>query len=376
MPTVALTDLTIRKLKIPERGQQDFFDTTLKGFGVRVSQGGSKTFFLMQWKKRKRTTLGRYDIVSLADARKLAKGILADETLNPEEGPAIAFRDALNTYLDVHCEPRQKPRTYQENKRLLERHFLPDLGDIQLKDLTAHDVTPILDGLLETPSLANHAFTALRSFLRWAVSRSYIPYDPIGGLRKPAKTTSRDRVLTDKELTAVLKTALGMGRYGQIVISLALLGQRAGQIANLHNGYINKGEKLITWPGELMKNNKEHTIPYGRRFASILKEQPSEGLVFPTNKDATLPFNTWSKKKKEFDKACPLPHWTLHDLRRTFSTGHAKLGTQPHIVERILAHTGGTVSGVAAIYNRHAYIDEMRAALLTWERHLEAFVKS
>ena len=376
MPTVALTDLAVRNLHIPERGQTTYYDQSLKGFGVRVSQGGTRTFILVHGEKRKRITLGRYGIISLADARKKAKGILAEKTLNPNEAPTVTFRDALDTYLTVHCEPRQKPRTFQENKRLLERHFLPKLGDKALRDITPHDVTPILDGMLKTPSLANHAFTALRSLLRWAVSRSYIPYDPIGGLRKPAKTTARDRVLTDEELKAVLQAAPEMGRYGYIVLSLALLGQRAGQMAHLHNDYINKDERLITWPAGGMKNNREHTLPYGPWFADILQEQHSEGLVFPTNKDSTLPFNTWSKKKSEFDTACPLPHWTLHDLRRTFSTGHAKLGTEPHIVERILAHTGGTVSGVAAIYNRHAYIDEMRAALLMWERHLEALIKS
>lgn len=376
MPTLTLTDLAVRKLTIPERGQTTYYDKSLKGFGVRVSPGGTKTFVLVHGKKRKRTSLGRYGVISLANARKKAKGILYDETLNPNQAPSLSFSEALTRYLDVHCEPRLKPRTYKENKWLLERHFLPDLSDTELKDITPHDVTPILDGLLETPSLANHAFTALRTFLRWCVSRSYIPYDPIAGLRKPAKTVSRDRVLSDEELTAVLKAAAEQGRYGQIIISLALLGQRAGQIAKLHNDYIDKKKKLIRWPGEAMKNNKEHIIPYGRWFAKILKEQPSEGFVFPTNRDKALPFNTWSKTKKAFDKACPLPHWTLHDLRRTFSTGHAKLGTEPHIVERILAHTGGTVSGVAAIYNRHAYIDEMRAALTKWERHLEALFKS
>ena len=60
----------------------------------------------------------------------------------------------------------------------------------------------------------------------------------------------------------------------------------------------------------------------------------------------------------------------LHDLRRTMATHMAGMAVPPHIVERILNHTTGTISGVAAIYNRFAYIEEMREALTMWERKI------
>ena len=56
-------------LKPPEHGQTDYWDGASNiGFGIRVSQGGSKTFFQMyrRNKKRKRNTIGRYPNVSLA----------------------------------------------------------------------------------------------------------------------------------------------------------------------------------------------------------------------------------------------------------------------------------------------------------------------
>jgi hypothetical protein len=41
----------------------------------------------------------------------------------------------------------------------------------------------------------------------------------------------------------------------------------------------------------------------------------------------------------------------------------------------LLNHISGTVSsGVAAIYNRHAYMDEMRAAIDAWEKRLSVIV--
>ncbi|MDP6819817.1 MAG: integrase, partial [Alphaproteobacteria bacterium] len=71
------------------------------------------------------------------------------------------------------------------------------------------------------------------------------------------------------------------------------------------------------------------------------------------------------------DKRCCVEGWTLHDLRRTFSTNLASLAIHPHVVERLLNHSSGTISGIAAIYNRFDYMDEMRAALSQWEDKLE-----
>ena len=57
-------------------------------------------------------------------------------------------------------------------------------------------------------------------------------------------------------------------------------------------------------------------------------------------------------------------------MRRTFATNLADLKVPPHVIERILNHASGTISGVAAIYNRFSYMDEMRAAIDAWEKRL------
>jgi integrase len=67
--------------------------------------------------------------------------------------------------------------------------------------------------------------------------------------------------------------------------------------------------------------------------------------------------------------------WILHDLRRTAATGMARLNIPPHVVDRVLNHVSGSIRGVAAVYNRHAYLDERRAALEAWSRHVESIVR-
>jgi hypothetical protein len=63
-----LTELTVRALKPPERGQKDYADDAIPGLAVRVSQGGTKAFTLTYGSPRKRLTLGRFPIISLAQA--------------------------------------------------------------------------------------------------------------------------------------------------------------------------------------------------------------------------------------------------------------------------------------------------------------------
>jgi hypothetical protein len=69
----------------------------------------------------------------------------------------------------------------------------------------------------------------------------------------------------------------------------------------------------------------------------------------------------------------PLPHWTLHDLRRTFRTGIGKLGVRPDVAELCINHVKG---GVEAIYDRYKYEREIRAALAVWADHVLASVEN
>lgn len=62
--------------------------------------------------------------------------------------------------------------------------------------------------------------------------------------------------------------------------------------------------------------------------------------------------------------------WRLHDLRRTGVTVMARLGIGPHVADRVLNHTEGTIKGVAAVYQRHEFLTERAAALDAWAQHV------
>jgi len=87
-------------------------------------------------------------------------------------------------------------------------------------------------------------------------------------------------------------------------------------------------------------------------------------------------FAGWSegRKKRELLALSQTSGWTLHDLRKTTATRMAELGIAPHIIERLLAHQSGVVSGIATIYNRPSYMLEMRDALQKWETRVHTLL--
>jgi hypothetical protein len=117
-----LTDISIRSLTPPERGQKMYPDENLPGFGVRVSQGGTKTFVPVHGINRRRETIRRYPTLTLQAARAEARRRLAEYTLGRVSLPPGSFDDAVAQFIQA-AEKRNKPRTVRDYRRLLRRHF-------------------------------------------------------------------------------------------------------------------------------------------------------------------------------------------------------------------------------------------------------------
>lgn len=364
----ALTDVGVRAAKPPRTGTITIWDTAVRGFGLRVSQGGTKTFFVMTGRERSRVRIGHYPQWSVKDARQQALKTLADRAGKPAP-KRVSFESAFEQFKIAHTS-QKRPSTRREIERLITQHFLPKLRTRSMADIAPKEITNIIDSLLDRPGACSHAFAVIRLLFRWSVKRKIIERSPIEGMEAPVPPSSRDRVLTDDELVAVYRNAVAQ-RFtgGKIVQLLILTGQRRGEIGALRGEWIDCNAKTITLPSEITKNHRTHTFPYGEMVAEVLKDLPKKGYLFPARgSNGDKSFCGWSKLKNGVDPGCP--SWTLHDLRRTFATNLAALDVPPHVIERILNHASGTISGVSAIYNRFSYLDDMRAALQKLETRL------
>jgi integrase len=375
---VRLTDITLRSLPAPPKGQRTYIDDTLPGFGVRVSQGGTRTFVLVHGRIRRRETIGRFPPLTLQEARIEARRRLAEYTLGKVAPIPITMDEAVAEFIAA-AETRNRPRTVGDYRRLLKRHF--NLGQTRLTDITTAEIKRRLTRLSATPAEHDHAYVIVQIFFGYAVRQGWLSRNPVEGIPKPPRPAPRERVLTDEELGSVWKAAGEFGYpFGTIVQLCILTGQRRSEIGNLRWDYIDDRAGTITLPAYETKNNRQHAFPIGAMAAAIVKPlDRSTPYLFPARRERRVGmeptvYGSWAKDKAAFDQLCPLPHWTLHDLRRTLATNLAGLSTPPHVLEKILNHSAGTISGVAAIYNRFRYMDEMRHAFAAWEAKLGLLV--
>lgn len=226
-----LTDLKIKQLKPPETGQKTHFDKVLPGFGVRVSQGGTKSFVVMYGPKRRLKTIGRYPRLSLSKARREAKRLQAElfdkgGTLSSYE--KISYDDARQRFLE-DSKTRNKERTYTDYNRLLNRHFS---FSKRLAEITRADIMDTVERLSSTPSEQQHAFVAMRVMMNWSVKRGFIDVSPVPSFS--FKTPARAHIVSDAELALLLQRSVTVGfPYGTITQLLILTGQRRGEIAAL-----------------------------------------------------------------------------------------------------------------------------------------------
>lgn len=363
-----LTDFSINSLQAPSRGTVIYADDKVPGFGVRVSLGGTKSFVLTHGVRRTRETIGRVGIISLHDARAEAKRRLAEYTLGKTKPKSIAWDAAKEEYLVV-VAANCKPRTHHDYSWYLNTQFR--FGETRLSDLSPLDIQRKLDALEDRPALHRYAYCVLRAFMRWAYRRHYLDQNPMARMEAPPPVPSRERTLTDQELTAVWHGAAQLGVYGTIVRLLILTGQRREEIAQLTGDMI--GEGTITLPSWLTKNGQEHAFPIGPLAQSLLPKPHKNGRLFPARRERSdKAFSGFSKGKAELQKLTNTSDWTLHDLRRTLRTKWAELGVRKEVAERYINHISGEHAGIAGVYNRYSYSSEMQAAVAIWESHLVA----
>jgi integrase len=386
-----LTAQEIARYRPPAgKADQIVFDSELSGFGLRY-RAGKRTWIYQyafgsgEGRVNARMTLGEYPALSPTKARHTAEDLYAkvrlgqhpaaDKRANRDEH-RNTFGKLVSGYLEFQ-KNEVRSSTYVGVELYLSRyasalHGLP---------ATVVDRKKIAD-LLETIGKnngavsANRARAALSAMFSWAMRRGLHDSNPVIGTEK-RRERSRDRVLSDSELSKIWN-ALGANDYDDILRLLLLTGQRAGEIGGLCWSEIDFDEGLISLPAQRTKNGHPHSFPMSKPVRDILKARPQKReFVFGRGRGGFSGWNGGTKGKLDEHIAgagSPLPHWTIHDLRRTFATGLQRLGVRLEVTEAILNHVSGSRAGIAGIYQRHDWATEKRAALDAWAAHVLAAV--
>ena len=246
-------------------------------------------------------------------------------------------------------------------------------SDVTLESLQERTIVTLAKGHRASNCNARCAkmrgMTATRQQLLAIVERS-----PCEGIRAPTVERTRDRVLADWELAEIIRAArlLG-GPYGAIVEVLALTGQRRDEVARMSWDEVDLERRIWTLPAIWTKNDKPHIVQLADPVVVVIGAQPRSGR-FVFSRNGITPMGDFSSQKRRLDDLCGVSHWRLHDLRRTTVSGMARLGVAPHVADKILNHVAGTISGVAAVYQRHEFMDERRDALERWGAYVESLL--
>lgn len=388
-----ITELFVKQQSPPRTGRVDWADTELRGFGLRISASGAKSWTVVYRVSKTgelvRETLGSVDdIPNVAEARALALASKekARAGINPvaERRAAAAATPAATTFEAVANRfvaeflYQKRPNTIANWTRIIETDIKPHWRGRQFRDIGKADVLALFNAKAKTrPKQADEVRKVLRRLCGWAVSENIIAADgdPTKDVAKRVpKREDRDRVLTDSELKIFWAGCDRLGwPFGPAFKLLALTAQRREEVGAAERREFDGA----TWtvPGLRSKNGKANIVHLSAQALAVLETIPTDGnLLFASR--GTIP-SGYSKVKTRLDSYMaeiagqPIEGWVLHDLRRTATTGMARLGIAPHIADRILNHQDGTISGVAKIYNKFAYLEERQLALDGWGLFIE-----
>lgn len=226
----------------------------------------------------------------------------------------------------------------------------------------------------------------LSALFRWAEEEELVAANPMFKKKWPA-CRPRTRNLKDEETKWVLLACAAVrvdgraaGRWASVVETLLRLGQRESDVKLLTDSELDLNQGLLTLPPERHKGGREHVLPLPSQVVDILcsVDRPDgSGRVFQRLGKKEDGLNAVRAKAEQL-AGKPIPHWTLHDLRRTLDTQLRDAEEEDRdvadhaTIESILGHS---LRGVSRHYNFSKLLRKKRRALTWWNAHLDALLK-
>jgi integrase len=373
-----LTDGLIAAQK-PRKQEFTYWDSIVRGFGVRVRPSGHSVFVVTyrspRTGKQTRHTIGDAQRLTTDQARASARTLLAQIELGDDpklstRTRTATVRSAYEAYRDLPVQALS-PVWARKTQALIERIVLPKFGDVALETWSRGEIRSLIDPfVMLKPTTALQLHRVISAFLSWCVDRDLVPVNVLRGTKLPVKPRSRSRVLTDKEIALVIRAAEGLPKPWPSYIKLLLLtAQRKSEVLGMHADEMSPAAWDLD--GDRTKNGHHNHIPLSTQAQTIVGGllEPGKHLFRVFDRDTPMKFR--QDIMDQFRRTAGVTNFTLHDIRRTGASKMAELGVAPHVIEAILNHRSGVISGVAAIYNRYNYAVEKREALQMWADRLD-----
>ncbi|ECC9936075.1 integrase arm-type DNA-binding domain-containing protein [Salmonella enterica] len=370
------------------------------------------------WRFRYRLTgkarimqIGTYPVMSLTQARDTARKMAARvtlgfdvagekqerkaevaEKLEQEQNAALVSGLAME-FWERQILPRWKNPDFVLG--IINRSIIPHIGNIRLEDIDTPDIDRMLHKITAGGTLvtANKVLQFTRRIFEYGIRRKMLDTNPAQRLRVSDAggiVKNRRRWLTREELIQLFQAMRSAKRFSRenalaVKLLLALCCRKMELISapweefDLDNGiwYLGKARRFNIRTGTIdiwtTKSGEPLDIPLPAPVIEWLTElrelAGGSPWVFPARKKRhrKIPHveaSTLDVALVKIRQTMPdVPHFTIHDLRRTGRTHLAALGVDHVVAERCLNHR---IIGIEGVYDQHQYFDERRAGLTKW----------
>lgn len=346
-------------------------------------------------KKRREMTLGKVADISLADARLEAANKMkqhregADPLVQRQRAKQENIKTVNDLFDDWYLTLVERLKFPSIPKRIYTKDIAPHIGSIKLDQITARDIRTTITAIKNSgrPTIANDALGHCKQLFNHGLKLDLLSGNPAsaftfrdaGGVEQ-----SKDRTLSKEELKQFFDTAkknsdsFSRSNYLACVL-LVCLGVRKSELCEAKWDEFELDKGLWHLPKARSKTNVGFTIPLASEVIIWLEELKIRGFgseyVFPSRRVSKNPHmgadtlnraiskmfgREPGKKKQPPNIMGDMPHFAVHDLRRTCRSLLAAQGTPGHVAERCLNHK---LKGVEGIYDRYDYLEERKKAL-------------
>lgn len=393
MATVKLTKSRVDAAE-PRTRRYTIFDAELKGFGLRVSPSGQRSW-IVEYRAngggrnaaKRRVTLGSVGTLTPDEARKAARDILAKAQLgtDPASDRAKARRtstiaELASLFSSEHLEAKRKPRTAEHYRDVLERIVLPALGKLRVDTVSRQDIARLHLAWKHTPVQANRMLAIVGSLYGFAVQRGLVAEDTNPARRvEKFKEQRRERFLSEDELArlgAAIQEAETIGLPWHVDAEstnakhlpknaesrrtrlsphaaaalrlLILTGARLREILHLRWEEVDFGRGLLLLPDS--KTGRKAII-LNAPALTLLEALPRLGSFVIAGDDPERPRADLKKPWRAVSRRAGLDGVRLHDLRHTFASYGAGNGLGLPIIGKLLGHSQSSTT------QRYAHLD-------------------
>jgi integrase len=309
--------------------------------------------------------------------RPSAKG--ADPAAEKQDGrKAQTIGDLAELYITKWAKP--KKRSWKMDDNLLRHKVLPRWQHRAIADITRQDVRMLVEDIAEggAPIVANRVVALLSKMFAFALDRDLVTVSPAVRIARPGHERQRDRVVSEDELRTLWQEFDALDKPMAAFYKLRLLtAQRGGEVTSMRWQDLDLPNAWWTIPAGVSKNRLAHRVPLSRTAVTLIEALRTAAMdtVFVLGAASRTKGAGARGKRQQSEAAATftVPDFRGHDLRRTAASMMASGGIPRLTISKILNHVERSVT---AVYDRHSYDAEKRAALDWWDAKLRAILNS